>query len=196
MRKPGGIVQERSSPRRVLHQESLLLVEGFPATQTRLRSLFQAENRRIMAAETLSEGISLIQKFAPDVVVISLELEDVSGPRAVEMMAQRAPGTVILALSTTPSVSQAVQAVRRGAWDYFDIESESSGLLTKVSEAFQASRRHRQRNASPRNGAQDHVRRILCQNPSMIGVLDQIRQVAETSATALILGRRVLVKNS
>ena len=77
--------------------------------------------------ETIREGLALAEQFKPDVVILDNRLGDALGMEYIESIKKIDEDIQIIIITAYGSVSQAVQAIRRGAYDYvqkpFDIEA-------------------------------------------------------------------------
>lgn len=185
---PGGeCVAEQLTDERVPARETFLVVEPSRDARRRLESAMRAEGREVRVASTANEGLGLLHVLQPSVIAVSLELPELPGPRAIEVFAQRARGALVVAVGGEPSVEDAVQAVRRGAVDYVSAHDDLDTVTERV-EQVTVARRRREEASRPGQGAQEHVRRILCQNADMLEVLELIRKVAQTDAVALLTG--------
>ena len=78
-------------------------------------------------AGTIEEGLTRIEQFKPDVVMLDNRLGNVLGMEYIETIKKMDEDIQIIIITAYSSVSQAVQAIRRGAYDYvqkpFDIDA-------------------------------------------------------------------------
>lgn len=165
----------------------VLVVEPAEFTRHRIRAALRTPAREIHVASTASEGLAAIATIQPHLIVVSLELPDLPGPEAVERFVRRGNGAAIVAVGPA-SVPEAVASIRRGASDYLDAHDDVEAIAAAVERALAEPRRPAQ--ALGRRPSHDRYgfRQLLTQSRRMIEVFDQIRQVAHTDATVLILG--------
>lgn len=64
------------------------------------------------------QGIELFEKHNPDVVFTDLIMPEVDGLAVVEKVRRKNPLTPVVVISGNNCVSYAVEAIRKGAWDY------------------------------------------------------------------------------
>lgn len=78
------------------------------------------------SAETVEEGLKKARKFHPDVVLLDNLLEHSVGMEEIGTFKSLDPNVQVILMTAYGSVSQAVEAVKRGAYDYilkpFDID--------------------------------------------------------------------------
>lgn len=88
------------------------------------------------SAETVEEGISKARKFHPDVVLLDNLLEHSVGMDEIATFKAVDPQIQVILMTAYGSVSQAVEAVKRGAYDYilkpFDIDDIEMAVKRSV----------------------------------------------------------------
>ncbi|HHO50991.1 MAG TPA: sigma-54-dependent Fis family transcriptional regulator [Deltaproteobacteria bacterium] len=164
----------------------MLIVEPAEFTRHRLRAALRAPDREIHVAATASEGLSALATLQPRLIVLSLELPDLSGLEVVERFVRRVDGAAIVVVGP-PSVPEVVASIRRGASDYLniqDVDAIPDAVARVLEEPVPPRPRPEHRGGRDRYG----FRQLLTQSRRMIEVFDQIRQVAHTDATVLISG--------
>ncbi len=172
-------------------RERILLVEGEEFARHRIRAFLRAEGRQVVAVSTGQLGVEELVRRHPDLVFVSLGLDDLPGVRAVETFLQRAGGAPVIALAPEASVGGAVEVLRRGCADYLPRAAERERLCAAADRAMQEARSHAARDLERvRDAMRDQYGfgRLLTRSPKMLEVFDQIRAVARTDATVLILG--------
>ncbi len=168
---------------------TVLVVEDGEFARQRVKEALRAPNREVFVAGTASEGLAALPDLKPDVIFAGLEVPDLPGVRILDVFQERARGVPIVATTEAPSVHGAVEALRHGAVDYVGRDVDRSKFLEVVIRAMQEARsdgmlRHAQQQVRDRYGFQ----RLVSQSPVMLRVFDQVRAVAQTDATVLILG--------
>ncbi|MBI5494145.1 MAG: sigma-54-dependent Fis family transcriptional regulator [Deltaproteobacteria bacterium] len=134
-----------------------------------------------------AEAIAFLTDQPPPAVVIT----DVKMPRAdgFEVLAaarRLAPQTPVLMITAFGSVELAVEAMRKGAFDFVSKPFHKDQLLLTVDKAREHWRLATE-NARLKQRVTEHDE-IIAVSASMREVLQQARQVAQTSATVLLLG--------
>ena len=175
--------REDASPR-----ETLMVVEAGEFSRRRLKSFLRATDRDVYAAATAREGLAALGDLEPALLLISLELADLTGARVLDVFSNRAPGVPVIAIAEVPTVAGSVEALRHGAVDYVGL-TDRAGIVDAVGRALKEARSNRElqrvrREVRDRYG----FSHLLTQSPRMLEVFDQIRRVAGTDATVLIRG--------
>ena len=65
-----------------------------------------------------TEGVALFKETAPDLVLCDLRLPGMDGLDVLSSIAEISPDTPIIIVSGANQVGDAIQALKRGAWDY------------------------------------------------------------------------------
>jgi DNA-binding NarL/FixJ family response regulator len=108
---------------------SVLVVDDSTVIRRRVRQLMEKEPRivRLFEAGDAAEGYSLFKICRPDVVVLDLELPDLSGLDVLKSIKEAARSSVVIILTTYREPEIRNECLRRGASAFL---SKDSGLLT------------------------------------------------------------------
>lgn len=169
--------------------EVILIIDDSEADARALTGLLAGDARLVHAARTLTEGTRMLEELEPDLVLVSLELSALPGPRVVRMLRETRPGLHVVAVTSNPDTSAAVATIRAGGADYLSKPVDPHRLEQAVGRALSEMRGDRAL-ADTRAMVQDRYgfHDLLSRSPTMLAVFDQIRAVAPTDATVLVLG--------
>ena len=153
--------------------ERLLCEEGF-SVETTLKA---AEAQKLLA----------VREF--DIVITDLRMPEISGMDMLEFVKDHYPDTQVIMITGHSTISNAVESIKQGAFDYVPKPFTPDELLTVVCGA--ADRRREALEKIHRVEASHHRRaydNILGAAPAMRRMYDLIDRVAPTEATVLITG--------
>ena len=169
--------------------ERILVVDDEPEGARAARAALLVEGREVEIAHSAREALRRVHDGRFDLLVTTLELRDLSGARVLDVFGERAAGTPVVALTRSPSLPGAVDAVRRGASDYLAKPIHPRALVEAAAAALEHARTSRELQAA-RERVQDRYgfSHLLTRSPKMLTVFDQVRAVAGTDATVLIRG--------
>lgn len=144
---------------------------------------------RIFRVTRAREGMQALTTLEPDILLVSLFLDDEPGVAAIERLSEHAPGVPVIAVGESASTGEIVAAIRRGASHFLAVPSGLPRLQHILSDALTEAR-HSSELARVREEVKDlyGFRHLLTQSPRMLDVFDQVRKVATTDATVLIRG--------
>lgn len=89
----------------------------------------------LLAAENGREGLKIYQNEQPDLVIVDLRMPEVDGIEVLETIRRQSPLTPIIVASGTGMISDAVEALHCGAWDYLLKPIQDLSMLTYAVEA-------------------------------------------------------------
>lgn len=72
----------------------------------------------ILEAQNGREGLELFAREKPDLVLCDLRMPEVDGLEVLAKIREQSPDTPIIVVSGTGVIGDAIEAVRRGAWNY------------------------------------------------------------------------------
>jgi two-component system, NtrC family, nitrogen regulation response regulator GlnG len=120
--------------------KTLLVIDDEESVRYSFRSIFSVEGTTVLTAASGSEGLALLREEKPDVVVVDLQLPDQSGLEVfaeIQLLAPKKPVIFITAHGTTQT---AIEAMKRGAFDYLVKPLDLERLSQVIERAFDAAR--------------------------------------------------------
>jgi DNA-binding NtrC family response regulator len=83
-----------------------------------LEEFLKIEGHFILRAETAKDAIDKTRQYQPDLILLDNELEGITGLALMgELLLEQSAAAVIM-LATNPSITESVEAIKRGAVDY------------------------------------------------------------------------------
>ncbi|MGY2051108.1 ActR/PrrA/RegA family redox response regulator transcription factor [Methylobacterium sp. JK268] len=97
---------------------SLLIVDDDKPFSTRLARAMEARGYLVQVAESVAEGVSLVDAHPPAFAVIDMRLADGNGLDVIARLKERRPEARGVILTGYGNIATAVTAVKLGAFDY------------------------------------------------------------------------------
>ena len=97
---------------------SVLIIDDEPVIRESIAVYLEDSGMTVIEAGDGLEGLQLFRAHAPDVVLVDLRMPEVNGLDVLNSVRQEAPETPIIVVSGTGVIQDAVEALRRGAWDF------------------------------------------------------------------------------
>lgn len=149
--------------------------------------------RLVDHVETASDVEDAIEKFDAGsfpIVIADVRLPgDHSGLDLVSMLLERKPGTTVIVITAHGTVETAVEAMRRGAFDFITKPVDLNLIRQQVQRAIDHHRlQEENRELRDRLADAGEISGIIGNCSAMRDVFRQIRQVADTDATVWIQG--------
>lgn len=169
--------------------KTLLVVDDEPNLLYSLESSLQSEELAVVTASTAKEGITAVAERKPDAVLLDVRLPDLSGLDAFLEMHRTDPHLPIILMTAFATTETAIEAMKRGAFDYLTKPVDLKRLRSIVSKALEL----RQMTRSP-SEYQD-IETLHTTGDTIVGgsatmqeVYKSIGRVATTGVNVLILG--------
>ncbi len=131
----------------------------------------------------------LLKQKDYDVIVTDLKMPHWDGIQVLELAKERDVNTAVIVMTAYGTIESAIEATRKGAFDYITKPFRKERILHVVEQAVKW-RRMQMENLYLREKLEGKPRfpALIGNSPAMEKLKDQIDRVAETSATVLITG--------
>ncbi len=83
----------------------------------------------IIEAGNGREGLEIFQRENPDLILVDLRMPEIDGLDVLAAVTEKSPETPIIVVSGTGVLEDAIEALRRGAWDYITKPVEDMAIL-------------------------------------------------------------------
>ncbi|MCA9691435.1 MAG: sigma-54-dependent Fis family transcriptional regulator, partial [Myxococcales bacterium] len=137
--------------------------------------------------ETAADGVEALARITarpPRVLITDLRMPNLDGMGLLRRVRAEHPEVAVIVLTAYGSVSEAVEAMKEGAFDFLEKPLEGPAALRRVVEHALAQRRA----ASDDGVADDDGPRLTYGDPAMAPVVRALQKVARTDATVLLIG--------
>jgi two-component system response regulator AtoC len=167
----------------------ILVVDDDAASREMLARVLAAEGHVVSTAADGREALAAIERGAADLVVSDIRMPELDGYGLADRMRERAPGVPLVLVTAFGDVEGAVQAIRRGAYDYLSKPYDVDAIRLVVSRCL-AQRALAAENAELRRQVREKYRLegAVGRSEPMLQVFKTAARVASSAATVLILG--------
>jgi len=108
---------------------TVLIIDDEPLVRTSLAVYLEDVGYCVQEAGNGREGIDLCLRETPDLVLTDLRMPVLDGFAVVEQLAAGFPETPVIVISGAGNISEAIRALRLGAWDYITKPVEDLDVL-------------------------------------------------------------------
>ncbi len=169
--------------------EKLLLIDDEADVQYSFRRIFDASDIELHTASSGEEGLRLIPKVKPDLVLSDIRMAGLNGLETLRRIRQLDPQLPVILMTAYGTTQTAIEAMKLGAYDYLLKPFDVPRLKQLVANALKAARDTRQTVAlRPQLEQQDYELGVIGRSAPMQEVFKLIGQLAASDATALITG--------
>jgi PAS domain S-box-containing protein len=115
---------------------SILIVEDDPGFSSYLKRLLRREDLKLTTASSGRQAIEYLEQHTVDIVLQDIGLPDIDGYQVMDQIRRRFPEVLVIVMTGEVTVESAVQALRKGAYDYLRKPFESMNLVNTVENAL------------------------------------------------------------
>ncbi len=167
---------------------SLLVVDDEAPILHAFRRAFSRADIEVMTAESGKEGLEAVALHRPDVVVLDINLPDMSGLDVFREIHEADARTPVILITGHGTTDTAIEAMKRGAFDYLFKPLELSQLEEVVEHAFEVSRLMRVPAVLDSEPVVPNADLLIGRSPKMQEVYKAIGRAAPQDVTVLVLG--------
>jgi len=170
-------------------QKHLLLVEDEAPLRQAIAEQLTDRGFHVEQADTGEAAIARLADFAFDVIITDLRLPGADGSSVLQAAVQRYPDIIAIVVTGYGTTKDAVEAIKRGAYDFVSKPFQIDELLHVLDSATEQ-RRLKLENAYLRAQLDERYRfeGIVGKSPAMQKLFQLLETVAATSSTILITG--------
>jgi nitrogen regulation protein NR(I) len=167
----------------------LLLIDDEADVQYSFQRIFDSPEIELTTASSGEEGLKLIPKIKPDLVLMDVRMGGITGLETLRRMRQMDSRLLVILMTAYGTTQTAIEAMKLGAYDYLLKPFDVPKLKEIVSGALKAASDMRQVvSYQPLLEKEDYELGIVGRSEPMQQVFKLIGQLAGSDATALITG--------
>ncbi len=169
--------------------QTILVVDDDEAHRIMLKKLIGSWGYDIAEAGDGAIAVAEVRKRAFDLILMDIRMVTVSGIEALEQIKAFNPAIPVVIMTAYASVETAVNALKKGAYDYLTKPLDFDELKIAIARATEHTRLKKE-NEYLKGKLSEHFDRqsIIGQSAAMVKLLDTVAQIASTEATILITG--------
>jgi len=167
----------------------VLVVDDDTAHRTMLRTLVGDWGYAIVDADDGEAAVAAVRAQPVDLVLMDIRMVRVSGIEALEQIKAINPAIPIVLMTAYASVEMAVDALKKGAYDYLIKPLDFDKLrltLERALEHIRLTAENRQLKRQLEAGFQSPD--IIGSSPAMVRLMETVAQVAVSEATVMVTG--------
>jgi len=169
--------------------QRILIVDDDEALRESLELVLASEGYEVASADCGETALERIEEHPVDVVLCDLRMPGIDGFELMPQIRRQLPGVPIVLMSAYGTEDLAVEAMRRGAYDYLAKPFQPSEVTLTLRKAYEREKL-RKANELLQRDVQRAVgdRPIVAASPSMIELLELLERTAAYKTTALLTG--------
>ena len=165
---------------------SILIVDDEPSILKSLSGLLADEGFEVMTASTGYEGLKMIDKESPDLVLLDIWMPGIDGIETLKQIKKGNPYLQVIIITGHGNIETAVKATKLGAYDLIEKPLSIDKIIVAINNALNFRRLEEENRYLRKKTIEKHA--INGISTATIELKKRIAAVAPTDATILITG--------
>ncbi|MHC2993742.1 Fis family transcriptional regulator [Pontibacter sp. HJ8] len=164
----------------------ILIIDDERAIRSTLKEILEFENYNVDEAEDGIKGLQQLGKTRYDVVLCDIKMPGMDGIEVLEKAMELTPDTPFIMISAHGTIDTAVEATKKGAYDFLQKPPDLNRLLVSVRNALDKSNLVTETKILKKKISKTYE--MVGSSPALGRVKQAIEKVAPTDARVLITG--------
>ncbi len=165
---------------------TILVCDDEPQIRESLKTVLNYEGYHVIEAARADEALAKLETIEPDLILLDIKMPGMDGLTALSEIHTRRPQLPVIMISGHGTVETAVEATKRGAFDFLEKPPDADRLVLAVRNALSTARL-RDENRQLKQALATEVQ-MLGATSGLQSVLETVERVAPTEASVLITG--------
>lgn len=166
----------------------VLIVDDEGAIRRTLKEILQFEKYEVEEAADGLECLVKLKQRSFDVILLDIKMPKMDGMEALERIQELAPDTPVVMISGHGTIETAVEAVKKGAFDFLSKPPDLNRLLITLRNALDKSSLVSEAKTLRKAVSKSKLQDIIGESEAIQHVKRTIERVAPTEARVLVTG--------
>lgn len=171
--------------------KKLLIIEDDPGLQSQLRWCF--EDYEVLLADNRETALAQLRRHEPPIITLDLGLPPdpanaSQGLATLDEILRLIPETKVIVVTGNDDRENALQAVERGAYDFYQKPIDADILKLIVDRAYKLYDLERENRELAQHQSASSLQGIIAASPQMLKICNTIEKIAPTDVSTLLLG--------
>lgn len=166
----------------------ILVVDDEQSIRRTLRDILEFEKYKVDEAQDGLECLVKLKKNKYDIIIMDIKMPKMDGMEALERIQLLAPETPTIMISGHADINTAVDAVKKGAFDFISKPPDLNRLLITIRNAMDKSTLITEKKDLRRQVSKSKVQEIIGESAEITHIKETIARVAPTEARVMITG--------
>jgi DNA-binding NtrC family response regulator len=167
---------------------TILLIDDEASIRRTLKEILEFEKYQVLEAPDGFSAIDIFKKSAIDIVLLDIKMPKMDGLEVLDFLQEINPEVPVIMISGHGNIDTAVEAVKKGAFDYISKPPDLNRLLITLRNAQERHSLVVETKSLKRKISRAGLQDIIGDCPQIISVKETIQQIAPSEARVLITG--------
>lgn len=168
------------------NMKKILIIDDEKSIRRTLREILEYEKYQVDEAADGSEGISMIQKGGYDIILCDIKMPKMDGIEVLDKIMQLSSDIPVIMISGHGNIETAVEAVKKGAFDFIAKPLDLNRLLVTIRNAMDKSSLVTETKVLKKKVSKTFD--MIGESKAIVQIQAMIERVAPTDARVLITG--------
>ena len=164
----------------------ILIIDDEKSIRKTLREILEYEKYQVDEASDGVEGVAMIQKEKYDIVLCDIKMPKMDGIEVLDKVMQLSSDTPVVMVSGHGNIETAVEAVKKGAFDFIAKPLDLNRLLVTIRNAMDKSTLVTETKVLKKKVSKTFD--MVGESKAIVQIQEMIERVAPTDARVLITG--------
>jgi len=167
--------------------EKILIIDDDPQIRMLLCDRLKMSGYRVVQAENGIQGLDMIIKENPDLVLLDLMMPEMDGIEVLDRITRDYPDLVVVILTAFGTIEKAIEAMKLGAYDFLPKPCKPDHILLVVNKALERKGLWEE-NQYLRKEIESQYHMFIGESTEMKDVMEMAHRVAPGKTTILVGG--------
>ncbi len=173
----------------MVEKNKILVVDDDMGHRTMLKTLLTGWGYDILLADDGTTGVKMVEKKHFDMVLMDMKMLKMSGMEALEKINSYNPSIPVIIMTAYSSVETAVDALKKGAYDYLTKPLDFDRLRLTIQRIFETMYLKKEnQNLKQSLGREFSRENIIGSSSAITSLLETVKMAAPSDANILITG--------
>lgn len=167
----------------------ILVIDDEKSIRDVFSLLLEEKGYLVETAEKGIQGLSKSRQFVPDIILLDMNLPDISGIEVLSQIKESLPQTEAIIITAFGTIKNAVEATKLGAYDYLEKPVDNEELLLVISRALEVKKLQREvQELKSELSSRYRFSNIIGTSSKMNSIFQMMEKIARVDGTVLITG--------
>lgn len=166
----------------------ILVIDDERAIRRALREILEFEEFEVEEAENGKQGLSMAKSDLYDIIFCDIKMPELDGMEVLEALVEAKVETPVIMISGHGTIETAVQALKKGAFDFIEKPLDLNRILVTIRNAKDKTVLIEEKKVLKKTVNKFKGSSIIGETPEILHIKEMIEKVAPSDARVLITG--------